>query len=90
MYKRAHICTDYPILKNHGETRKANKIKFDIPRPKYDRFKAYPLHQGAMVWHKLDAPTQKTENYRAFKNLIKNTRFWSRMLALPCMTPNAV
>lgn len=71
MFKRAHLRNDYPILNHNGPTRSSNKIKFEIPRPKYERFKAYPLYHGAAEWDKLEASTQNTDNYLAFKNLIK-------------------
>lgn len=73
MYKRAHYSDDYPMLPNTGSTRANHKIRFDIPRPRYERFKAHPLYHGAHLWDKLDASTQKAVTYQHFKSQIRSS-----------------
>lgn len=71
MYRRAHHTDEYPILPTVASTRASHKIRFDIPRPSCERFKMFPLHQGAQLWDNLDSSTQKVITYQSFKILIK-------------------
>lgn len=67
MYRRAHLSDSYPLEEPKGRTRSNNKMKFQIPRPKYERIKSYPLYHGSTLWDKLDEMTQKSQDYDIFK-----------------------
>lgn len=67
MFRRAHHSDLFPIVDTSGVTRSSNKIKFVLPRPKYERFKSYPLYFGTTLWDKLDANVQKSLDYEIFK-----------------------
>lgn len=71
MYCRSRNPNDYPILSNTGPTRANNKIRFEVPRPRTERFKMYPFYQGTLLWDTLSPSTQRSETSLTFKNRIK-------------------
>lgn len=83
MFKRAQPDRDYPTFVNNGPISASSEFKFDIPRPRVERFKACPLYQGAIKWNRHNAHTQKTDNYLAFKNIIKSASWAHRQAPSP-------
>lgn len=67
MYRRAHQSELFPTEVVQSVTRTSSKIKFIFPRPTCERFKEFPLYQGAGLWDKLDVAIQKTHDYEIFK-----------------------
>lgn len=43
MYRRTYNPYEYPLLVISGNTLSSDKIKFSLPRPRYERFKKFPL-----------------------------------------------
>lgn len=72
-YRRAHNPYDYPLLPQTTSTRSSEKMKFLLPRPKYEKFKRFPLYVGSQLWDKLDQETQTAEHYLLFKQKIPRT-----------------
>lgn len=67
MYRRAHLSNLYPLEIAKNRTRSCGKLKFQLPRPVYERFKSFPLYHGSTLWDNLDEMTQKSQDYEVFK-----------------------
>lgn len=67
MYRRAQLSDHFPTEIICSSTRANNKIKFILPKPTSERFKQFPLYQGAGLWDNLEVATQKANDYEIFK-----------------------
>lgn len=78
MYRRATHNDHYPLVDSHGVTLSSSKTRFNIPRPKLEKFKQFPLYYGARIWDNLDLATQKSNDYEIFKMKIPKTPDFAR------------
>lgn len=53
------------------ETRSSSKIRFDLPRLYYEKFKSFPLYRGSKLWDTLPQSIQNTDSYLEYKNKIR-------------------
>lgn len=67
MYKRSRDPTKYPLHIPPRATRQNEKIRFDLPKPNYEKFKKFPLYVGSKLWEELDHTTQRIPDYLHFK-----------------------
>lgn len=71
MFSRSFDQEKYPPINPSRTTRATERTRFYIPRPKNEKFKLFPLYQGAHLWDQLPQETQQTDSYLAFKNEVK-------------------
>lgn len=67
MYRRAQQPNRYPQLSTRMNTRANDQIRFEMPRPKSEKFKKFPMYKGVQLWNALPASTQKLTTYKLFK-----------------------
>lgn len=73
MFRWSFNETKYPQIMGINEnriTRASRKIRFDVPRPKTERYKQFPHYRGAQIWEALTYSTQVAPTYEAFKRPI--------------------
>lgn len=72
-YRRTFNIDKYPQLVTEGDfiTRSTAKIKFDLPRPTSEKFKAFPLYRGVKLWDSLPSSIQRLESYNEYKSKLK-------------------
>lgn len=70
MFRRSGDHVKYPLVTPSRVTRANKKLKFYIPKPNNEKFKSFPLYQGAYLWDHLSADTQRCDSYLAFKKRI--------------------
>lgn len=68
MFKRSHQPEKYAQIDRGGITRQSDKVKFDLPRPRIERFKAFPHYRGANLWDSLSCAHQHALSLLSFKN----------------------
>lgn len=67
-YKRSRQPEQHPQVQTSSTVTRSNeKIKFMIPRPLLEKFKAFPLYRGGTLWDNLPAATQLMTDYESFK-----------------------
>lgn len=73
MYRRSHNPRKYPQVTTNLDlvTRSRTKIKFDLPRPNYEKFKDFPLYRGCKLWDDLPLSFHNVGSYLEHKNKIK-------------------
>lgn len=72
MFRRSHDACRYPQItgSENSNTRASRKIRFEVPKPKTERFKQFPHYRGAKLWDSLEASTQQILSYESFKRSI--------------------
>lgn len=78
MFRRSRVPDEYPQVDTLVNTRGNVKIRFDIPRPRSERFKSFPLYRGACLWDELPASTQKANTYEMFKSCLSRAADFQR------------
>lgn len=71
MFKRSKNQPSYPHLERETQsanTRSNDKIRFLIPKPNSERFKAFPLYKGSQLWDTQNPEQQRAPSYDSFKN----------------------
>lgn len=71
MFRRSFDNNKFPLLPPTVETRSMHKIKFQIPRPKKERFRHFPVYRGSQLWDNLPADVQQADSYQGFKSKVK-------------------
>lgn len=67
IYRRSRLPDQYPhkIIGN-AATRSASKVRFDLPRPKLEKYKTFSMYQGVQLWDELTAVVQHSVTYDYF------------------------
>lgn len=73
MYRRSYYTTKYPqaVSALELEKRSRMKIKFDLPRPNYEKFKDFPLYRGSKLWDALPQDIQNADSYLEYKSKVR-------------------
>lgn len=70
MYRHSLTPDQYPRVDNVLPTRSHYKIRFDIPRPRVERFKRFLMYAGYLLWDVIAEEIQRLPSLSHFKSRI--------------------